>query len=292
MPSFETEWQDIAWNGVSLRLPASWTPTVIQQSYLFFEEQGRPAFAIKWNRIRGRFSAQRILERLQKSAQGTPAKYSSAPIPQELLPFVKEYSAAGFECRDPSGTSQVFLLFCPHCGYSTMLQFYPDSLPDTNSLPSILASFSDHPQRGEQNWSIYDIRARLPVQANLQSHEFLAGRYTLSFALPDTEVSLYRFKPAATILTNRSLVDFGTTLAGKAVCVYQDKSRLARWEFEASGLNRFVTLAGKKPGWIWLQLEHIVGKNAILAVKGSGRGSLNRVLMEKISANFSTVNPL
>ena len=133
---------------------------------------------------------------------------------------------------------------------------------------------------------MYDIRARLPVQAELKSHEFLVGRYTLSFALKATNIYLYRFKPAAAILKNQSLQEFGASLAGDAVCIDNKSDRTATWEYTASGLDRLPVMFRRKPGWIWLQLRFKKDKNAILAVKGIGNQAMDRELMEHIAENF------
>jgi len=133
---------------------------------------------------------------------------------------------------------------------------------------------------------MYDISAQLPVEAELKSQEFLAGRYTLSFTLDKTDIDLYRFKPAAAILRSRNLREFGNSLAGDAVCVHEVDDRIAVWQETASGLDRLAVLAGRKPGWTWLRIELVEEHNAILAVKGSGRGTMNGKLLEHIAEQF------
>jgi len=292
MPETEQLWQEIAWNEVVLHLPGNWVPAVIEQSYLFFEENGLPVFAIKWNRVHGGFSAKRILHRLQRSLKRSATELTPWDVPTELLKAAEKYSVTGFQCRNETETTLGMVLFCPHCRRSTILQAYSPETQGGDMLTRILASFTDHPRQEEQKWRMYDISAKLPVQARLQSHEFLAGRYALSFALPDCVVDLYRFKPAAAILKTRRLEEFGASLAGKAVCVERKSDVAVRWEFSASGFELLAAAVRRQPRWIWLQLKLIEERNAILAVKGCGNRAMDRALLEYVADNFTVTAAL
>lgn len=287
MPDSFEHWREIAWDGISLQLPRNWQPTVIHKSYLFFEQDGQPAFAIKWERVRGRFSAERILGRLYKSLQPSESTLSPWDPQTELPELSLPYSITGFKCRQGPTNSLGILLYCPDCNRATMFQLYMSNSKSRETLHHILHSFVDHHQLPEQTWSVYDIRAQLPVQAELKSHEFLVGRYTLSFVLNTASIDLYRYKPAAALLKNQSLQEFGAPLAGDAVVLDQSDDRVTTWEYRASGLNRLPALVGRKPGWIWLQLSYIEEKNAILAVKGSGKRNMDRQLLENIAGKFT-----
>ena len=84
MPVSAEQWHEIAWDGVVLQLPRSWQPTVIHKSYLFFEQDGQPAFAIKWEQVRGRFSAKRIFNRLQQSLKPSKSVLTPWNVQDEL----------------------------------------------------------------------------------------------------------------------------------------------------------------------------------------------------------------
>lgn len=287
MPASEEIWREIAWDGIVFRLPVSWQPAVIRKSYLFFEHLGQPVFAIKWEHIHGRFSAERILKRVQDSFRHTGSTLVPWNVQAELPDIPRDYSMTGFQYQDENETILGILLYCAHCRRAAILHLYTADPGNRETLHAILQSYADHHDKAEQTWSIYDIKAQLPAQAVLKSHEFLAGRYTLSFVLDKTAIDLYRFKPAGAILRNQNLQEFGDSLAGEAVCVRTTEEKLAWWEYTASGIDRLAVFSGRKPGWIWLRVELIKDKNAILAVKGSGRGATNRRLMEQIAENFT-----
>jgi hypothetical protein len=285
MPELNENPQQIAWDGIAFRLPRAWQPTVVRKSYLFFEQDGRPAFAAKWNRVRGRFSPGRMLQRLQKSLRDSVdvQEWNPEELPA-LLPA--GFTATGFRYRNAAESCLGVILYCTGCRRATMLQLFDADSGGSMVFHRILRSFADHPGGKDQTWSIYDIRARMPAGAELSAHEFLAGRYCLTFSLDSKTLELYRLKPAAAILKKQGLPELGASMAGKAQCVQSDDTG-AVWEFRASPLRRLVSLPGRTPGWIWLQLRFIEDKNAILAVKASGRGNMDRELLARIAADFT-----
>ena len=283
-------WQEVGWDGVTFQLPAAWQATAIRNSYLFFEQDGQPAFEMKWEQTRGRFAPERILNKLRDALQASGTVVSSWNIPPELQDLVQEYSITGFQCQHDQLASLGFLLFCPSCGRTTMFRFYGTYSQDTHVLQTVLQTFSDHTEKEDKVWAMYDIRAVLPAQAGLKSHEFMAGRYTLSFEYYGSTITLYRFKPAAALLNSKGLEAFGSSLAEHAICVDRTDGSTATWEYTASGLDRFAVLLGRKPAWIWLRLRHIRAKNVILGVKGSGKRDMDRELMEHIAANFTATD--
>jgi len=279
-------WQKLAWDGISMRLPGNWQPAVIQKSYLLFEQEGEAVFAVKWQRRHGSFSPDRILKNLQDSFPQPAAMIQWQPE-KELAEIVRQYSITGFQYQDKDKSFLGLLLFCPHCRRVTIFQHYTRDLKCRRLLCHILQTFSDHTPGEEQDWSIFDIRAQLPAKAELKTYEFLAGKYTISFSLGDANIELYRFKPAAAILKNKSLLEFGSHLAGKAACVDFTPVKEAHWEYTATGLDRLPVMLGRQPSWIWLYLKVSNEKNAILAVRGSGRRSMDRKRMQYIADNFT-----
>lgn len=278
--------QEIAWDGVTFQLPAAWQATAIRNSYLFFEQDGQPVFEMKWEQTHGRFSPERILRKLHNALQKSDTVVSAWDIPPELQDHARKYSISGFEYHHDQLASLGLLLFCPTCKRATMFRFYRTHSQDMHILDTILQSFSDHDESLSKTWAMYDIRALLPAQAELQSHEFMAGRYTLSFEYNGSTITLYRFKPAAILLQNKNLEEFGSSLAGDAKYVDRKDDFSATWKYQASGLKRLSMPLLRKPAWICLQLWHIPEKNVILGVKGSGKRDLGNEFIEYIAANF------
>jgi hypothetical protein len=290
MADLPVRWQEVSWDGISLQLPPAWQTTVIRDSYLFFEQDGQPAFEIKWEQTHGRFSPERILNTLRDTLKASGTAVSSWEIPPDLRSHARKYSISGFKCSHNQVDSQGFLFFCPSCERATMFRFYGTHSRDMHVLQTVLQSFSDHHEGQSLTWAMYDIRALLPARAELQSHEFMAGRYTLIFGYHGSTITLYRFKPAAVLLNSRSLEEFGSSLAGDAGCVDRGDTSAATWLYQASGLERLSVMLGRKPAWIWLKLWHVLEKNVILGVKGSGKRDMGSEPLEYIAANLTATD--
>ena len=282
-------WQEIGWDGVTFQLPAAWQATAVRNSYLFFEQDGQPAFEIKWKQINGSFSPDRTLNKIQDALQAAGTVVTSWDIPPALRDSIKNYSLSGFKCVHDQLSSLGLLLFCPSCKLATILRFYGTHLEDSHVLQNVLQSFSDHNEMQDKIWAMYDIRALLPARASLKSPEFLAGRYTLSFELDDSSITLYRFKPAAALLNGKSLEEFGSSLSENALCT-ESADTWATWKYSASGLDRLAVILGRKTGWIWLRLWHIPGNNVILGVKGSGKKAVQQERLDHIVSNFTALD--
>jgi hypothetical protein len=278
-------WQDIGWNGVSLQLPHSWQPTIIYPSYLFFEDEGQAVFEIKWQQIRGKFSPRKnfvqIRETLKNGTQMDPWH-----IPPELQPLLAHYTVSGFQLQHENNRSHGLLLYCSKCRRATLVQWYFDPARRKNILQHILASLRDHPEGVEQAWSVFDIKTLLPVEAALQSHEFLPGRYTLCFELGSTTVTLYRFKPAAVLLQNKHIGEFGTPLLNREPV--EAGNGWASWRYRAEGLELLLAKARRDPPWQWMRLWHDPEQNVILGVKAEGKPLTETDWLGKICANFTS----
>ena len=269
-----------------MTLPADWQPTLIYDSYLLFEQNGRPAFEIKWKTIRGQFSPKRILRKLHRALKPAGTSVEPWPLPEQIPALQPDLSMMGFQWQGSKQGCRGLLLYCPHCERVTLLQVYGSGQARIADLESIMASFSDHSDSDDQCWSMYGLKARLPVQAKLLRHEFLIGRFELSFTLQGRTMTLYRFKPAATILANQSLHDFGAPLAAPAPCIEKEPDQVT-WEQELRGLSKLLALLKRKPACTRLHLWHLQEKNAILGIKVTGKRSLARELVNKVTENFN-----
>ncbi len=282
--SSAVQWQDIGWNGTFLQIPASWQPTVIYPSYLFFEDEGQAIFEIKWQKIGGKFSIKKNLAQIQATLKN--GKLHTWEIPPDLQRLLTPYTVTGFQLLQENKSSHGMLLYCPTCKRVTLMQWHFDPESEKYILEKILASFRDHPKKAEQAWSVFDIRTLLPVEAVLQSHEFLPGRYTLCFELGVTSVTLYRFKPAAILLQNKDIGEFGTALINKKPLEVNNGK--ASWHYKAKGLERFLAKARSQPACQWMRLWHNHEQNVILGVKAEGKRFTETGWLEKICDNYTS----
>ncbi|MCL7487837.1 MAG: hypothetical protein M8357_06665 [Desulfobulbaceae bacterium] len=281
-------WQDIGWNSLFLQLPPSWQPAVIYPAYLYFEQDGQPVLEVKWQKIHGRFSAAKILAQLGKSLEpGVEPEHWD--LPEDLHSHLASYTVTGFQLRQEHSHSHGLVIFCPACNRVTLLQWYIDTIREHHQLARILGSFRDHSEGSDRLWTIYDIRAHLPGEAELQSHEFLPGRYTLCFDLKDTAITLYRFKPAAVLLNRKNIGEFGRSLMDRQP-LEEDKDR-AFWQFKAEGMELLLAKARRNPVFQWMRLWHEPRHNVILGIRAEGKRRMKSGILDRLCANYTSLEP-
>lgn len=282
------QWQLIGWDGITVRLPQQWQPTVILRDYLFFEHEGRPVFEMKWQPAGRRFAPEKILKNIGKTLQHAHSSLREWDGLSSLAGPADRFTVTGFQLREGALDSRGLLLYCPACRRATLLRLYGEPPADSLTLEHILTSFSDHADGDDLLWAVYDICCRLPARAKLVTHEFLAGRYAIAFSLDAVLLTLLRFKPAAVLLRNQDLTAFGAPLAGTARRAGQGSPDASTWIEAASGPLRLLRRLQRKPAWSWLKLWHIRDENVILGVKGEGtRGGPDTALLENISSMYT-----
>lgn len=279
----------IGWNGIRMQVPASWQPAVILNNYLLLEDQYTLIFEIKWQEIKGKFSADRILRKLQKSVTDADLHRWNLPDPwQEAL---SRYSCQGFRWQNETRAGKGVLLYCPDCCRATLLQFHCASAGRDESCLHLLHSLRDHPEGAHQLWAVFDIRAELPVTARLVSQEFLTGRYTITFDLANQNLSLLRFKPAAELLRNQTLTEFGATLAGCMIPEQKKNPLLANWYKSAGQAERFLARLRRQHTDSCMRLWHLPEKNVLLGLKMEGKRPIDPELFEKLCTGYTACRP-
>ena len=281
----DCQWRNIAWNGIRLEVPFSWQPKVILASYLLFEYQEQPVFEIKWQPCRGSHTAERILASIRRQLTADDFLESWLP-PNGWRNLWPEYNISGFRLTSKGKRQHGLIMHCSACNTVSLLQFYDHPHNDCHSMDRLLLSYSDHSGKAWREWTIFDIQARLPTDAILQSHEFFPGRFTLHFRLQKSAITLYRLKPAAILLKQSSLRELGATFADCGEPTELGDTT-ATWTKEPGRLGTLLRLRT----WCWLQLRHLGHHNAVLGVKGEGKGPLDLRLLERIGTNFQTMSP-
>ena len=272
-----------------MEVPPGWQPKVILASYLLFEYEQQPVFEIKWQQARGRHQAGRILDKIA-ARLGKDDRLEPWDLPDQLQQTLDAFTATGFRLTVGSRRHHGIILYCSSCGRTSLLQFYDHPLNDRATLCRLLDTFTDHPPGDRQLWSIFDICASLPVQADLQSHEFVPGRYVLRFRLHSSDIFLYRFKPAKILLQSQTMESLGASLADCGAPVHRGSDGVTWWR-RSRGAARLASWLRRQPAWCWLNLRHIPEYNVIMGVRGEGRGKCDREGLESISRSFAPLRP-
>lgn len=282
-----THWQDIGWNGLTFQVPRTWQPTAIYPAHLFFEHEGQPVFEIKWQKVQGNFSLQSGLKQLKKTFSKN-AHLRIQDLPSSLCEHLFTDKAAGFQIEHGNALNDGMIAYCAVCKQVILAQWYFNTEENSKLLATIFSSLRDHDDSDKQLLAVYDIRAKLPSQAMLLYHELQPGKYTFRYELGSTFLTLYRFKPAAVILANQSLGEFGRGLFEQNPTSQGEK--IASWNYQAKGVGRLIALLRRKPTASWMRLWHAPEQNVILGVKAEGKKLTDTGWLEKVCNNFSSID--
>jgi hypothetical protein len=295
-------WKDIAWNGLFFRIPPAWEIGRIGLRYLLFEDDAGPVFELKWQPVKKGFSFDVHLKRLGAAySRKRGIDLKPATLPEQWREALVGFEARFFLWGSGSATGQGAVLFCETCRTAHLLQFLRrDIVRNKRLCLGILRSFGDHPagdEGGERLWAIYDIRAKVPCEYQLQRYRFTPGAFELAFSGPRREaLSLFRWGPASVLLEHQSLRRF--------------LDRQVPWvgplpEMEPQRDNGSVRLEGalyaglvekwrlwllRRPLYGWLEAAHHDHTNRILAVSAIGRHPPLAGRCSQICDHYETVS--
>jgi hypothetical protein len=290
-------WTDVAWNGVTFRMPARLQPAKIGHRYLLFEDDQGPRLELKWDHVKGRFVPQTQLKRLT-SAAGKSFKNSITRIPlparwQRALPSFE--NALGFAWQGISVSGKGVILYCSRCQTATMIQFYQRRHTSPAIDQRVLASFRDHHRGPEVGWQLFDIRALIPQSYQLTRFRFEPGEFELVFSSPKGDLTLYRWSPASIILSRHRLTEMADAMGSDYQLAVQTKT----WQGheavqgmsrkQATSLRYWWEQIRRKPLFNWLQLWHIADRNRILGLHAESRRPPDQPLMESICQHYEVV---
>ncbi len=280
-------WQEIGWNGILLRVPGTWHPAVILAGYLLFEEDYRPVFEIRWQMVRGRFSAERVLRKLAR-ATGDTGLVPWQP-PPEWRDALSGCRMHGFQWQQAESRGCGLLLYNPATARSMLLRFHGAAGSGTAHYSGILESLREQPQEDRLTWAVFDIRARLPAGMRLIRHRFLPGSFTIEFRQDHLFLSLLRFRPAEQLLHNHTLARFGDHLAAGLPLVSESDPLTATWQSDGSVARRMLRrLQGKKAHQV-LTLWHIPEKNVILGLHVKSNKPIPGTLIQDVRENYLAI---
>ena len=291
-----TRWRQIAWNGIRFSAPADWETGKIGLRYLELETETGPVMEVKWNRVKGRFSHKTHLRRLaglQKRQLRKSFQKMTLPAPWEKA--LDGYYASGFSWQSDAISAKGVLIYSLESRTATLIQFYRQNATVIEfTAPRLLASFRDRTSGAFTPLTMFDIRAEIPVEFELQRFRFEAGRYELNFSSRREQLRMFRWSPAAILLRRQDL----RTMARDSF--YPKDKQTPQWLHSdaaaaegrmtpASAAARIVSRIGRRPAYRIFRLWHEVEKNRILGVQISGRSPVDRGLFLGICERYETI---
>jgi len=281
------EFKNMAWNGISLRVPRAWEALRLGKSYLMLEDRGRPTMEVKWGAIRGRFSADRQLKRLAAASRRADQPLRRREVPRYWRPAVAAYEAGAFTWADGQVRAEGVLLYCAACATASVIQFFSPAAKEMTA--AVLASFRDHPEGGRSAWRVFDIGFRLPSRYRLDDFRFEPGRYRLVFKSGGEVVTLLRWGPADALLSGEGLSDFAARRLAAVDRPWRERRdgdiRVLEWRGSRAPLppwRRVLTPIRVQAARVW----HLPRQNRILAVTIEARRPATEGLLEDVCSTY------
>lgn len=268
---------------MSFDVPGNWHATVIFKNYLFFEKNDKPAFDIKWQPVQGRFSPSAIPKQLSKGNKNL--SYTPWELPNAYTMHLDPYQPSGFKWSKNKHHHGI-LLYHATSRLVIILRFHCCQDSELPTLIHLLQTLTNHTRNDLIPWAIFDIQASLPSGAMLENHEFYPGKYSIVFSLDRQRLVLLRFKPAAELLRSKTLIDFGSHLAGPAQSVRVATSHIAKWSYRSSGWQKLRAFLARKPRYSDLHLSRHIDTNIILGVLIEGHKPLAPEKTQYIIDNY------
>lgn len=196
----------LAWNGVSLPVPADWRPARLGLGYLYFEDDDGPAFEFKWRARAGRDGMEAALKALTPKGRAR----AGGELPPAWLDALADFELMPLSWRRDGRTGLGAALFCPHCGMAAVFQAYggPHG-PDAARAADVAAALAGlrHHEPGPPAYRVYGLSFVAPEGFALAAFSFVPGRFTLTFAARGRRLDVVRLAPADVILAQSGLGD-------------------------------------------------------------------------------------
>lgn len=289
--------KEVAWNGIRFLSPADWEIGKIGNQYLMLEDDEGPVMEVKWRRIKGNFSPQTQLQRLaalHKKKIGVTIK--KIPIPSNWEKMAEHYQTVCFSWHNEVMGGIGIVLYCPKCQTSTLMQFFQRKARKTEKITThLLASFQDHPKKGQTAWTVFDMTARIPDDFQLLRYRFEPGVFELTFARGKHKITLYRWGPATILLRELDLLQTASKMFGISQGNLQHK-KIDDYDTidtnicpRSDGWTRIRRLVKPNHVYCMARLWHLEDKNRLHGVKMDGKQPTDLLMFEQVCRNFNSL---
>ena len=259
------------------------------------EDHRGPSLEIVWSQIKGRFSHRKHLKRLAgEFPHRTAVRIENWNLPPDWRQAVSEFDATGFRWRAANEGGHGVMLYCRVCRRACLIHFYdaPKNNPQLATALKILDSFQDHYTSDGHLWSVFDVRATLPVPFKLERYRLDAGRFELVFGYRQNRIILHRWALAEIVLKDKGLSGFGSEngLIGPEAATKTAVAEFSAIEErrEAIGADAWLRLLTARPCYYWCRLWHVKARNRILGIVAETRRPMDSELYERICRHYET----
>ena len=198
------------WQGLSITVPSSWEPTVLDgdwsQGYVRLDNMDAIRLELKWNRLKGNVDATNVRDMLL----GTLARRKTgrkAPIEAKAIEQLVDAPNTSFFRWHGEVTAIGAVTHCRRCARAVLAQMiFPNGKECRSHAAAVLGSLCEHGDDGRSLWGLYRFRADVDESWKLASWKLSPGYLELSFDRGRGEkLRLRRWGPAEMILANCDL---------------------------------------------------------------------------------------
>ncbi len=278
----------IAWNGVSLRIPAAWDLRVSGLCHLVFEKDFEPQLQIRWEK-----PSRKNPQYLQNKLTGFNGQ-STSIIPHADLPAkwqkLKEKFGWVNTYREAGGTIEGGICSCKSCNTVLLFQLLSRAPALPEEVGDCLESLSCHGHQ-ETLWRVQDFSLITPPTFKLKDYTFGAGLTRLSFFSGVLFLQTCKLAPADTRLSQQSLEEILLALTGTSVMeVHNDEDKQYCEGYRSPSIAKQIVfrLRREKP-FLLAKIWHDRVSNRLLAVVLSSKRPIPQTTAESLYKHYEIV---
>ncbi|MGB3209679.1 MAG: hypothetical protein WBB19_03145 [Desulforhopalus sp.] len=278
----------IAWNGVSLHIPADWDARVSGQRHLVFEKDFDPQLQIRWEKST-RHSSRYLQERLTQFAGEMGTIIPGSDFPKALQKIKDSFNL--ITCyQGKSGRVEGGAFLCDDNLTLVLFQLLlsdPVAVDDAGACLSTLSCAGS----SETLWCVQDFSLTLPDSFLLQDYTFAAGLTRISFYDAGLSLQTCKLGPADTRLGQQSLAELLITLTGTSdlVTVTGEDGNACEGHRKPSILKQVVFRLRREKPFIRAKIWHDAESNRLLAIVLSSKRPISVTTIHDICSQYEIV---
>jgi len=278
----------ISWNGIQLRIPATWDERVTGKHHLVFEKDFQPQLQIRWEKS-GYLRPETLVKK-----RGQFIGWEGSVIPEDLLPrSLRQLKVqfSGLSCyQGESGRIEGGMFFCRESGTLILFQLLAMGPEFLVEAADCLATIS-YPLGPDTLWQVQDWSLTVPALFQLQDYGFGAGLSRLSFSAAACTLQTCILGPADIRLSQQPLDQILLRLTGssnlKLTCG-KHGSFCQGYRDPSIQSQILLRLRREKP-FIRNKIWHDAAANRLLAVILSSKRPISMEMIDMICSGYEII---
>jgi len=215
MPVIDTtNWQTIAWQGITLRVPLEWNIGAIggdrEQGYMRIDSPEMPRVEVKWQHSPGFVNVSDVVDKYIAELKRKPRKGEPEVVAERDIDLVskRKMRKSSLTCfrwqADTTGHGAGW--YCERCERMMLVQVMATRHEDGEALArEIVTNLEDHPREGWTRWATYGLDTAVLDRFELTEQKLMAGLIELHFKSEGEELVVARWGMANVILKSREM---------------------------------------------------------------------------------------